>query len=232
MKFSDFEVVLSKPRIEKYLKACDGDKRKALRLYRYNIKLCQRFYGVLGIFEIALRNAINNHFKTHLSDRDWLVTQSRIGFLARYRATIIKEQTRLLNNGIYTNDKLLASLSFGVWTYMFSRNCYRSSGKTLLAVFPNKLHGLNQKSIYRDLDEIRIFRNRIAHHEPLCFDRNGVINVNTVIEIFELIKIYFLFMGYEPREILYGIETPMPIISKIRELSKSQSCVYVSKIIS
>jgi hypothetical protein len=218
MKYCDFEKVLSTPRLGKYSIACNGDQRKTLMLYRNNIKLCQRFYGVLSIFEVALRNAINNHFKNSLADNDWLRNQSQRGFLVRYRDSINKELARLNDYGIYTNDKLLSSLSFGVWTYMFSRVCYKNSGKTLLRIFPNKIRGLNQKDIYHDLDRIRIFRNRIAHYEPICFDRSGHINVNYSLEIYNSIAQYITFLGHNPKELLRGVENPVVIIEKIRDM--------------
>ena len=70
MNFQNSQIVFSKARVQKYLRACGGDKSKAMRLYRYNARLSQDFYGVLSIFEIVLRNAINNHY---------LLTLGRIG---------------------------------------------------------------------------------------------------------------------------------------------------------
>ena len=219
MKYEEYEIALSAPRIGKYRLACKGDRNKALILYRYNIKLCQKFYGVLGVLEVVLRNAINEHFKTQLHDNNWLVTQAKSGFLVSYRDAIFKERDKLVNNGKYTHDKLVASLSLGAWTFMFSRNCYKNSGKTLLQIFPKKTHGLNQRDIYSDLDKIRSFRNRIAHHEPLCFDNTGTIDVRYVQELFSLIIKYIDFLGYNKNELLYGVENPLQTINKIDKLS-------------
>jgi hypothetical protein len=221
VKYEEYEIALSTPRIRKYRVACNNDKTKALILYRYNIKLCQKFYGVLGVFEVILRNAINEHYKTYLSDSDWLITQAQNGFLVNYQDSIFKEKDKLVNNKKYTHDKLVASLSLGVWTFLFSRNCYKSSGKTLLQIFPKKAHGLNQKDIYSDLDKIRIFRNRIAHHEPLCFDSAGAINVHYVKEIYALIIKYIDFLGYTTNELLYGVEVPSSTITKIQQLTNT-----------
>ena len=221
MKYEEYETALSVPRIGKYRLACKGDKNKALILYRYNIKLCQKFYGVLGVLEVVLRNAVNEHFKTQLYDNNWLVTQAQNGFLVNYQDTIFKERDKLVHNRKYTHDKLVASLSLGAWTFMFSRNCYKNSGKTLLQIFPNKTHGLNQRDIYDDLDKIRTFRNRIAHHEPLCFDCIGTVNVAYVQQIFSLITKYIDFLGYSANELLYGVENPLQTIIKIDELGKT-----------
>jgi hypothetical protein len=175
----------------------------------------------LGVLEVVLRNAVNEHFKAKLGDSNWLATQARSGFLVDYQGVILKERDDLLKRGRYTHDRLLSSLTLGVWTFMFSRNCYKNSGKTLLQIFPNKAHGLNQKDIYDDLNKIRIFRNRIAHHQPLCFDANGTINVTYAREICFLIFKYIDFLGYNVNELLYGVEDPLSTIGKIEELSKT-----------
>ena len=221
MKYEEYEKALSVPRIGKYKIACNGDKNKALILYRYNIKLCQKFYGILGVLEVVLRNAINEHYKTILYDNNWLITQAHNGFLVNYQETIFKERDKLIHNYKYTHDKLVASLSFGVWTFLFSRNCYKNSGKTLLQILPKKTHGLSLKDIYADLDKIRAFRNRIAHHEPLCFDSSDKVNVAYAREIYTLTIRYIDFMSYCSNELLYGIEAPLSTIEKIDELAKT-----------
>ena len=221
MKYEEYEIALSVPRIGKYRTACKGDKSKAMILYRYNIKLCQKFYGILGVLEIILRNAINEHFKTQLQDNNWLITQAQVGFLVNCQDVIFKEKDKLKNSQKYTHDKLVASLSFGVWTFMFSRNCYKNSGKTLLKIFPNKTPGLNQRNIYSDLDKLRTFRNRIAHHEPLCFDNLGTANAIYVQENLSLIIKYINFLGYNTNKLLYGIENPLSTIIKVEELTKT-----------
>lgn len=221
MKYEEYEKALSKPRLGKYKIACKGDKNKALILYRYNIKLCQKLYGVLGVLEVVLRNSIDEHFRTQLTDINWIETQATSGFLLSSQSEIFKERDKLVNHGRYTHDKLVASLSFGTWTFMFSKNCYKNSGKTLLKIFPHKTLGMNQSDIYRELDRIRLFRNRIAHHEPLCFDHSGNIYVDYVQYIYDLIIKYIQFMDYNTNEILFGVETPVSTITKIKDLANS-----------
>jgi hypothetical protein len=221
MKFEGYEKALSVPRIGRYKTACHGDKNKALVLYRYNIKLGQKFYGLLGVLEVVLRNAIDEHYKAILNDQNWLITQAKSGFLVEYRETILNEKDKLICKHKYSHDKPVASLCLGVWTFLFSRNCYKNSGKTLLQIFPNKTHGFNQKDIYADLDKIRRFRNRIAHHEHLCFGICGSVSVHYVKKIYALVIRYVHFLGYSSSELLYGVETPLPTIEKIRNLAET-----------
>lgn len=71
MKYKDFEYVLSSERMARYLQAYDGDSRKAMTLYRYNLQLSQEMFSVISCFEVALRNAIDRHMRS-LFGNDWL----------------------------------------------------------------------------------------------------------------------------------------------------------------
>ena len=221
MEYRDYEKALSVARIGKYLSACRGDEDKALTLYRCNIRLCQTFYGSLGMLEVVLRNAVNEHFRTQFGDATWLVTQAQNGFLIQERDAILSERDKLKGKQRYSHDDLVSSLNFGLWTFLFSKNCYKNSGKTLLNVFPNKVHGMNQKSIYSELDKIRKFRNRIAHYESLCFDSNGDIGIKYAQEIYDLIIKYISFLGYDAAKLLVDVESPLKTITEIDALGES-----------
>ena len=75
MKYQEYEKAFSSARLSRYLNACAGDTNKALALYRHNVKLCQKFYGVLNVFEVALRNVINDHYRVYFKDDNWIRTQ-------------------------------------------------------------------------------------------------------------------------------------------------------------
>ena len=81
MKYEICEQTLSKARLNKFSQACGQDKSKAIWLYQCNMKLSQRFYGVIGLFEVMLRNAINEHYKRQFGDEDWIVNQCAPGRL-------------------------------------------------------------------------------------------------------------------------------------------------------
>ena len=150
MKYDECLQVLSPARLNKYAQASGYEKAKTLRLYQYNIKLSQRFYGVIGMFEIMLRNAINAHYKQYFNDDNWIINQARPnGLLEQEASEIVRIQRTYTNMGVYNNDKMVASFTFGFWTYLFTRRNYCIGGKTLLQIFPNKAHGLKQTDIYK-----------------------------------------------------------------------------------
>lgn len=106
MDFKTSQKLYSVPRMRKYLIACAGNKQKAMQLYRYNIRLCQRFYGVLNLFEVMLRNAINVHYTAYYSDPDWIVNQADTGrLLADDKDMIRDNEANYRRHGIYSMTK-------------------------------------------------------------------------------------------------------------------------------
>ncbi len=60
MKYQEFEHFFSQKRLNRYVQACNGDTRKAMTLYRYNLRLAQELLTIVSCFEVSLRNAIDN----------------------------------------------------------------------------------------------------------------------------------------------------------------------------
>ena len=78
MRFQEFEKVMSRHRMNRYLMACAGQSRKAMTLYRLNLRLSQEMFTIISCFEVALRNAIDTHYLQNLGT-DWLRTAARPG---------------------------------------------------------------------------------------------------------------------------------------------------------
>ncbi len=222
MNYEDYENAFSPARLNRYLAACGGNKTKALTLYRQNVKLCQKFYGILNVFEVVLRNAINCHYQTHFADNDWIINQCAEGCMlssAPQCHEIMRTATELRRHGRYSNDRLVSSVTFGFWTYLFNRLPYRGGGNTLLQIFPNRTHGLAQRPIFNELQEIKSFRNRIAHHEAICFNINGEVDLSYCKANLELIKKYVHFLGYDHKRLFWGTGIcPYSIFEKISNI--------------
>ncbi|MDK4679367.1 hypothetical protein QDY71_05465 [Kingella negevensis] len=72
MKFDEFQSLLSVKRIQRYETAMQGNTRKAMILYRYNLQLSQELFILISIFEIILRNKIDGQIGVN----DWLCDAS------------------------------------------------------------------------------------------------------------------------------------------------------------
>lgn len=141
MKYSEFEDIISPERMRRYLAACNSNSRKAMTLYRYNIKLSQELLAVVGCFEVALRNKINKQFVAQFGN-DWLRDFIMPGgcFYSDRRASgtkaiIEKAYNGLIRDNSYSHTKLLSIMEFGVWKYMFNTCTIQSYGSNATSDF-------------------------------------------------------------------------------------------------
>lgn len=229
MKFKDFEAVLSSSRLQRYVEACGGDTRKAMTLYRKNLHLSQDIFIIISCFEVALRNAIDRTLSNHIGN-EWLRDSAMPGGFLDNRqcyktcAIIRHAYNKRLRDCNYTHEQLLSDMEFGVWKYMFAPNEYRSSGRCLLSIFPYKptstaVTQYNNRYIFNELDKINTLRNRIAHHEPVCFGLNSAtIDTTYVMQQYTRIQTLFQWMGVDSHDLLYGLDHVARVCQELRNL--------------
>jgi len=204
MKYILRQKYLSEPRINRYLRATNGNKERAKRLYNANIRLAQSFHPLLTQFEVVLRNSLNNQLSVFFSDNEWIINQ-KIGFMSnsslrssRYflRRSVQKTEDNLINKRIaVTSGKIISNQTFGFWIAFFLSHHYMLIGGEPLKVFSYKPPTEDRARVYSKLDDIRKFRNRINHCEPICFIGN-TIDCNRIIDIKQ--KLYNLIEWIEP----------------------------------
>ena len=214
MKYSEFEDLISSDRLHKYLVACGNDTRKAMQLYRLNLKLSQEMFTVISCFEVTLRNKIDKVMRQYFGN-DWLrdsVLSNGIFYTDRRveqtKKIIKKAYDELIKGNNYSHTKLLSQMEFGVWKFMFNNVQYRLSGRHLLSIFPNKPKSTPQfrvdnSRIFLELDYINNIRNRIAHHKPLCFAKPICISDVYALSNYHRILKLFLWMGVDSKKFLY-----------------------------
>lgn len=227
MKYSDFEYIMSTPRMNRYLGACNNDTKKAMTLYRKNLKLSQELFTVISCFEVALRNGIDRHYK-NIHGNNWLRDFAQNGGVFGSGATnksqkAIKDTISKLG-GLYTHPRLVSELGFGFWRFLFARNQYRLAGRTLQHIFPKlppttRLVQYNAATIFVKLERVNKIRNRIAHHDPICF-RHGMnlINTNFPLSYYNTIIELFSWLDIDSSELLYGLDKVNKLIDEINKL--------------
>ena len=80
MEYEKLEEYISKARLDRYLVSCGNSKDRAKKLYEANIMVAQSFYPILNLFEIFLRNSINEKLATHFNDDAWIINE-KAGFM-------------------------------------------------------------------------------------------------------------------------------------------------------
>ena len=214
MDYEQFEALLSRPRLQRYLDAVQ-DKEKALLLYAYNIQLSQQLFAVISMFEVILRNKINQCIQKHSNINNWLHQAVQKGGMfdtqsCKSSKDCIDEAISKLtkrNEDSRLHDKLLAELNFGFWRYMFYAPQYNASGKILLAIFPQRPKSTreqhyNQKWFAIKLEKINKLRNRIAHHENICLHKTGAktaISTQRTEEVYQIVLDLLNYMDIDDK---------------------------------
>ena len=229
MKHKDFEEIISADRMRRYIDACNGNPQKGITLYRYNLALSSELFKIISCFEVALRNRIDHILEPHLGN-DWLRDSCLPGGIfddpktLRTQRSINKAYNELNAIDAYTPTKLMAEMEFGIWKYMYSSPQYACTGQRLLSVFPSKpkstpTRQLDNKYIFNELDRINQIRNRIAHHEPICFEAGLPLKSVTYVQNeYKRILLLFTWMGIDGHSLLYGIEHINNVCKKILSL--------------
>ena len=226
MKYKEIEDIFSAKRMQKYVMACGGDTRRAMTLYRYNLKLSQEMYTLISCFEVALRNRIDKQMVAHLGN-DWLRDLVMPGgnfcsdrSVEKTKKIITNAYNELQHNGNYSHSKLLSAMEFGVWKYLYSNAHYRLTGRVLLRVFPNKPRSTAQTQydhnyIFHELNFINNIRNRIAHHEPICFGNPVGIDTTYALSHYARMMTLFQWMDIDAPRMLYGLDHVGKVCSKV-----------------
>ena len=212
--------------MNRYRLACGGNTRKAMTLYRKNLQLTQELFTVISCFEIALRNALDAQMVPVLG-ADWLRDSAQPGGIfdnpgCRLTQENINDAIKKLK--VYTHNKLVAELGFGFWRYMFARHQFNATGRILLRVFPSKPTSTpstqyNHSYVFNQLAALNNLRNRMAHHEPICFlPQQPVKNTTYARQHYNLILQFFRWMQIDEAALLYGLDHIHQVCNEIDNL--------------
>ncbi|PZR34971.1 Abi family protein [Caulobacter segnis] len=165
-RIDDMEAALSLERFGRYVAWAGGDREQALRLYTLNTQVSEALYIALQTLEISLRNRIHTVMSTKYGER-WSRDPALIK--AQHQTAQVADAIAEIeaNGKEPTAGRVVAALSFSFWTAMFSpayEDLWRS---TLRFIATREGKGLARKDFSRPLTQIRLLRNRIAHHEPI-----------------------------------------------------------------
>lgn len=226
MRYTDFENTMSAARLARYMIA-SGNSKKAMTLYRKNLQLSQELFTVISCFEVTMRNAIDRHY-TIRCGANWLRDSAAIGGMfdtnnCRYTKQIINKALNKLAHQ-YTHFKLLAEMDFGFWRYLFAQPQFNAGGQSLLHIFPAKPTSTpaiqyNHTYVFNQLGQINDLRNRIAHHEPICFlPAQAVKDTAYSRRNYNLLLQLFHWMNVDERALLYGLDHINTVCNEIDAL--------------
>ena len=78
----------------------------------------------------------------------------------------------------------------------------------------------NNLFFFNELDAINRLRNRIAHHEPICFMQElETISTSYLKKSYARILLLFSWMGIDAKSLLYGLDHILQLAERIDILS-------------
>lgn len=181
-----FEVWVSPPRFATYLKAAGGDRFRGRDLYDWNAALSAAFLHDFAHLEVGLRNAYDMALQGAVvpGEQHWtqpgsllrlfpvqLRRDARTGgrrdtnAITRRKVEEAVAKVQQASGGTPLPGKVVAELTFGFWTYLTSDRLEKQVWVPYLhAAYPT---GTNRHDIRDALEDLRSFRNRVAHHENI-----------------------------------------------------------------
>ena len=176
--------------IKKYISSERFRSYSGIDEYLENLVFSKKAYIPLSILEISLKNSINELLTEKLGE-NWLENKD---FLTNDSLRKIEEAKKILYKRAepISKSKIIAELSFGFWVNLFKKPYeMKLRTKDIQKIFtnlpPKKEKMINREVIYKELNHIRNFRNRVFHYEK-------VINKDNYNQIFdEIDEVLFYF---------------------------------------
>ncbi len=208
-----YDKVFSTQRMEKYFNRYPNNESKAIAHYHLNIELSESFYSCLSMFEIALRNSMNREL-TEKYGIDWYLRLESIPGLRNLKGNINTAKKHIVKrNENITANKIVAELTLGFWVRLLNAEYELILWKPLRKAFPFLEKGQKQrKNVSAPINNIRNFRNRVFHHEPISW------NIDRLEEIHDTIFKVMKWLNKELPEIAKEYDRVPMVIEKARKV--------------
>lgn len=175
------ENALSAERLEPYRLGSDSDRLDGVARYLWNMALASAIQPAIHILEVTFRNHLYDGSAKLFATRRW---SSRSGacwldavpeLLLPNEAERVRDTKLGLRRGHPTSGQLIAALDFGFWVSL-CRRPYEQGRHDGPRLWPELLrHAFrhaptterSRERLYQRFDELRKFRNRVSHHEPI-----------------------------------------------------------------
>lgn len=174
--------IISQERLTKYLVAGGHDPDRALALYGWNIQLSEAFFPVLSAAEVCLRNIVVARLIA-LYGQNWWDDQAFLLQIKNDGKRIVKTaRDKLTKTGAVTSGRMTAELNFGFWVKMLLPRHEPVFWTDVHAEFSDLPAAVTYQQLYKRCDDVREFRNRVFHHEPILH-RNITAEYSQIMEL-------------------------------------------------
>ena len=176
---SEFDIIttaFTAQRLSKYVAFNKGNTNQAVEHYKSNLRLAESLYISLSVFEVTLRNALSRELHSMAGKDDWLDVFYSTPELSDLVPDIDQAKKLIRHRGeTVTTDKIISELTFGFWVMLLNSQYERVLWKSLRKAFPNMPKSdRKRKNVSAPCNSFRKLRNRIFHHEAICWDLDYV----------------------------------------------------------
>lgn len=173
--------IISQERLTKYLTAAGYDTQRALDLYGWNIQISEAFFPVLSASEVCLRNTVSARLLV-LYGPNWWNDSSFLTQIRNGKRIVKTARDKLKTKGPVTSGRMTAELNFGFWSNMLLPRHEHVFWSDLHNSFNDLPATVTYPDLYKRCDDVREFRNRVFHHEPIL-ERNISQEYSQIMEL-------------------------------------------------
>ncbi|PSU40518.1 Abi family protein [Photobacterium phosphoreum] len=174
-KESWIEISLSKERLNPYMSKVGNVHNRAFNLYLYNARIAKAFLFPLHILEVTLRNRIQGVLSTEYCSSWHQDSKFRDLLQPQGRQSLDRAQQKARSDNI---EDIIANSTFEFWTYLLHKDYDDFWRKHITALIGNST---TRGKLFDLIKNINLFRNRIAHHEPIL-DKSFKLRYNDILE--------------------------------------------------
>lgn len=179
---------LSTDRFDSYRQKGDTDDADVIARYAWNMAICAGLYPLLNVFEVTLRNRLfqlvaskyqsgsrpSNLVPCWLDFTQPILTGREVRTVEKAKQRLPKPRKGQARN--VTTARLIAELTLDFWVFLFHEPYDKGDKRAEAELWPKMLKSVfpsmdprerNIEDMRTALEEIRAFRNRVFHHEPI-----------------------------------------------------------------
>lgn len=160
------------PRMSRYAHVCGADKRLAVRLHTWNAAVSASLLPTLHIAEVAIRNFALKRIQAFYRDPKWYECPKLIRKLGGANSQMGMTLARAFQDEVVAGRKgdlsnfITSELPFGFWVNVFtSRFSNELWSRPLHTYSTNFPRSATLETIHDGVDDVRAFRNNVAHHK-------------------------------------------------------------------
>lgn len=200
---------LSMPRLGRYMRDSNQLLDAALALYERNQRLSEAFHRPLQSLEVCLRNYLNEQLVARFGT-NWVHTMSppfrdsEIERIDKAKADLRRERVPV------TQGAVVAELTFGFWVTLLSAYYEpRLWTPAFAPVFRSSGRKMRRQIVHNRMNELRIFRNRVAHYEPIYHMNPAQVHAD-IISAIAWVCPESAAWAWEHSRVPYVLEHPWP----------------------